>query len=145
MTNLLSTNNNSNKAVLFDKEPVFNLPYLYLNTRNEHYSHLKGYMEDNIVVVTSHRELPSIKKVDYPKNSGYGCLYAYGTLEEFGEQWSKLDVKLIRPITNDEIIKVLEQKAKIVEGLTLEEVLLEVDGDISQLVEAFELPVAYYN
>jgi hypothetical protein len=115
---------------------------LYLNTKGEYYNHLKGYIEDDIVVVTSHRELPSIKKVYYAVNSGYGCLYAYGTLEEFGERWSKLDVKIIKPITNDEIIKVLEQRAKITENLTLDEALLEVDGDIEQL---FELPVAYYN
>src|SRR5687767_5036644 len=98
MTDLLSTNNINNKAVLLDKEPVFNIPYLYLNTKSEYYNHLKGYIEDDIVVVTSHRELPSIKKVYYAVNSGYGCLYAYGTLEEFGERWSKLDVKIIKPI-----------------------------------------------
>lgn len=145
MTNVLSTNNINNKAALLDKDTVYHLPYLYLNTKSEYYNQLKGYMQDNNVVVTSHRELPSIKKVDYFENSGYGCFYAYGTLKEFGELWSKLDVRLIKPITNDEIIKVLEQKAKIVEGLTLKQALLEVDGDISQLVQAFELPVAYYD
>ncbi|MED4285308.1 hypothetical protein P4679_25635 [Priestia megaterium] len=145
MTNSLSTNNNSNNEALIEEEPAFNLTYLYLNTKSEHYNHLKGYMEDNTVVVTSHRELPSIMKVYYSDNSGYGCFYAYRTLEEFGERWSKLDVRLIKPITNDEILKVLKQKVNIVESLTLEEALLEVGGDISQLIQAFELPVAYYD
>ncbi|MGF9891056.1 hypothetical protein ABEX78_20580 [Priestia megaterium] len=145
MTDALSANNINNKAELPDRNTLYNLPYLYLNTKSEYYASLKGYMEVNNVVVTSHRELPSTKKVYYSENSGYGCFYAYGTLEKFGEEWSKLDVRLIKPITNDEIIKVLEQKAHIVEGLTLEEALLEVDGDVSQLVQVFELPVAYYD
>ncbi|MEM4992690.1 hypothetical protein WKH56_09115 [Priestia sp. SB1] len=145
MNNILNDNEYDSNVELPDKEPLFNLPYLYINTKNKHYKPLKSYIKNNIVVATSHRDLPTIEKVEYNRNSGYGCCYAYGTLEEFGQRWSKLDVKIIKPVTNEEIVKVLEHKVKTIENLTLKEALKEVDGDFSLLIEAFELPVNFYD
>jgi len=124
-----------------DKDPIYNIPYIHLNTSSQEYAELKKYFIEGMSLAVAHRPLGSYSfaPISYNENLGNGRYYAIGPIEKYGEDWLRLKAHIIKPITNEEIILVLKEKLKT-DGIHWEDALREVEGDIEQIAEVYEAP-----
>ena len=90
-------------------------------------------------VVNAPRPLPG--RVQWEGEFRHGVHYAAGPLDEFADRWASLDAWPVMPITNMEIVMLIEKRAKDRGFKTLSE-CLEANGyeSVATLARACGLP-----
>jgi hypothetical protein len=112
------------------------MKYININPLSHLYSELiKEGIQQGYTVVTTQRPLNGLKSWE-DESIGYGRWFAYGSLEQYKENWEFLDARIVKLITNEDIESIIKEEC-IKEGIDIQEVL--EDCTISELAEQFNL------